>query len=97
MVDVILLDVDMPRLTGPQMAYQVFLMDAGRENIPVVLLSAALELARVAAMIGTRYFLAKPYPVDDLLRLIARALVEREPPVPRWGTSVDEERPLPAG
>jgi FixJ family two-component response regulator len=98
MVDLVLLDVDMPRLTGPQMAYEVFLMDVGREKIPVVLLSATLDLPRVAAAVGTPYFLAKPYPAEDLLQLIARALVEREPPVPRRSPLLPEEgQEVPAG
>jgi DNA-binding response OmpR family regulator len=81
MVDLILLDIDMPRLTGTEMADQVFLMDVGREKIPIVLLSAKLDLARVAARIGTPYFLMKPYPFDELLRLVVRALLERKSPV----------------
>jgi DNA-binding NtrC family response regulator len=87
-VDLILLDVDMPQLSGPEMAYEVFLMDVGREKIPVVLLSATPDLGRVAAAVGTPYFLGKPYPADDLFRLIARALVEQRPPAPRWASSL---------
>jgi CheY-like chemotaxis protein len=96
MVDLILLDVDMPRLSGPQMAYQVFLEDVGREKIPVVLLSATPNLPRLAAAVGTRYFLAKPYPADDLLQVIELALVEREPPAPRWSALQEQVRQAPA-
>jgi CheY-like chemotaxis protein len=81
-VDLILLDVEMPRLTGPGMAYQLFLRDAGDERIPIVLLSGVLDLPRVAAAVGTPYFLAKPYALAALLALIARALAERSPPRP---------------
>jgi CheY-like chemotaxis protein len=81
-VDLILLDVEMPRLTGPAMAYELFLRDAGAENIPIVLLSGKLDLQRVAATVGTPYFLSKPYPLDALLSLLERALVERTPPRP---------------
>jgi two-component system response regulator MprA len=82
-VDLILLDVEMPRLSGPGMAYHLFLRDLGLENIPIVLLSAKLDLPRVAAAVGTPYFLTKPYAVDTLLALMARALSERTPPRPR--------------
>jgi CheY-like chemotaxis protein len=81
-VDLILLDVEMPRLTGPQMAYQLFLRDAGDEKIPIVLLSGKLDLRRVAALVGTPYFLAKPYGVDALFAMMSRALTERIPPRP---------------
>jgi CheY-like chemotaxis protein len=81
-VDLILLDVEMPRLDGPQMAYQLFLRDAGDEKIPIVLLSGKLDLPRVAALVGTPYYLPKPYDLDALLALMARALSERVPPRP---------------
>lgn len=78
--DVILLDVEMPRLTGPEMAYQLFLRDAGDEKIPIILLSGKLDLPRIAALVGTPYFLSKPYDLDALLPMLDRALVERTPP-----------------
>jgi CheY-like chemotaxis protein len=81
-VDLILLDVEMPRLTGPGMAYQLFLRDAGDEKIPIVLVSGVLDLSRVADAVGTPYFLAKPYALAALLALIQRALAERTPPRP---------------
>jgi CheY-like chemotaxis protein len=79
-VDLILLDVEMPRLTGPEMAYRLFVLDAGKEKIPIVLLSANLDLPRVAAtVVGTPYCLAKPYPIDDLFSpfLVDRASARR--------------------
>lgn len=84
--DLVLLDVEMPRLNGPGMAYHMFIRDLGRERIPIVLISALLDLPEVAASVGTPYFLAKPYAVDAVLALIARALEERTPPVPRLAT-----------
>lgn len=38
--DCVLLDVDMPVLNGPGMAHQMLLQDAGKERIPIVLVSA---------------------------------------------------------
>jgi DNA-binding NtrC family response regulator len=84
--NLVLLDVEMPRLNGPEMAFEMFLLNAGREKIPVVLLSGKLDLREVAAAIGTRYFLGKPYSFDVVLSVIARALDERAPP------SVDRAR-----
>jgi DNA-binding response OmpR family regulator len=83
-VDLILLDVEMPRLTGPEMAYELFVRDAGDEKIPIVLLSGKLDLPRVAATVGTPYFLAKPYALEALLALLKRALAQRIPPRPRF-------------
>lgn len=80
--DLVLLDVEMPVLDGPGMAYGLFIKDMGREFIPVVLLSGVSQLPRVAARVGTPYFLSKPYMLDELFALIDRALIERTPPRP---------------
>jgi len=80
--DLVLLDVEMPVLTGPEMAYAVFLHDLGLEKIPIVLVSGVLDLRAVAASVGTPYFLAKPYDMTRLLWLLSKALVERLPPHP---------------
>jgi CheY-like chemotaxis protein len=81
--DLVLLDVEMPILTGPEMAYGLFLRDCGDEKIPVILLSGAVGLPLIAARVGTPYFLAKPYSPDKILQLVERALRERVPPRPR--------------
>jgi DNA-binding NtrC family response regulator len=78
----ILLDVEMPTLTGPEMAYQLFLANAANAKIPIVLTSAVTDLAQVARAIGTPYFLAKPYRLDAVLAMVERALAERTPPRP---------------
>src|SRR3569623_830588 len=59
--DLALLDVEMPVLGGPEMAYQMLLHDMGLEDVPVVLLSGIANLREVAARVGTPYFLGKPY------------------------------------
>jgi CheY-like chemotaxis protein len=84
-VDLILLDVDMPRMTGPEMAYSAFVRDAGLEKIPILLLSANADLPRVAARVGTPYFLGKPCSLHELGMGMARALAERTPPQPLPG------------
>jgi X-X-X-Leu-X-X-Gly heptad repeat protein len=81
--DAVLLDVEMPVLTGPQMAIRMFLDDCGEEEIPVVLLSGVRDLVAIAARVNTPYFLSKPFAVDEMLRLLGRALLERVPPHPQ--------------
>ena len=81
-VDFILLDVEMPRLTGPEMAYEILVRDAGVERIPIVLLSGSLGLDCVARAIGTPYCVPKPSSADQLCASIERALTERTPPHP---------------
>lgn len=81
--DVVLLDVEMPVLNGPDMVYELFIQDCGKELIPIVLLSGVANLKQVAERVGTPYFLAKPCSIDLLLNLIQCALAEKRPPVPR--------------
>ncbi len=78
--DLVLLDVDMPVLRGPEMAYELFLRNCGDEQIPVALLSGTVGLSAVATSVGTPYFLAKPYTLGSVRRLLARALEERISP-----------------
>ena len=78
--DVIFLDIEMPKLNGPEMAYRLLIQDAGRENIPIIVLSGVANLEEVAEKIGTPYFLPKPFPLDKLELLFERALKERRPP-----------------
>ena len=80
--DLVLLDVEMPALDGPGMAYRMLIEDLGKDQIPVILLSGVMDLHKVAARVGTPYFLAKPYQLTPLLNLIDRAMVERCPPHP---------------
>jgi FixJ family two-component response regulator len=82
--DCVLLDVDMPVLSGPGMAQEMLLHDAGEEKIPIVLVSGRADLPEVARRIGTPYFLAKASADygDNLLLLLARALRERLAPEP---------------
>jgi FixJ family two-component response regulator len=80
--DCIVLDVEMPVLSGPGMAHQMLLHDAGEERIPILLVSGRGDLPEVAGQMGTPYFLAKASPDygDTLLELLDRALRERLPP-----------------
>ncbi|MCU1281389.1 MAG: response regulator [bacterium] len=80
--DLVILDVEMPVLDGPAMAYQMFVHNCGMEDIPIVLLSGVFNFEAVARRVGTPYFLPKPFEPTELLRLISRALVERAQPRP---------------
>lgn len=82
MPDAVLLDVEMPMLDGPGMAYEMFVRNCGLENIPIILLSGVVDLEQVAARVGTPYFLSKPYALGAVRALCDRALAERTAPVP---------------
>jgi CheY-like chemotaxis protein len=81
--DVVLLDVEMPVLSGPEMAFELFLRNCGDEKIPLVLLSGIVGLDEVAAVVGTPYSLTKPYSPEALLQTVDRALQEKTAPQPR--------------
>jgi two-component system, NtrC family, nitrogen regulation response regulator NtrX len=78
--DLALLDVEMPELTGPEMAYRMFVEDCGREFVPIVFLSGAVDLEQIAASVGTTYYLPKPFSLDALRSMLNRALHERAAP-----------------
>jgi CheY-like chemotaxis protein len=79
---VVVSDIEMPQLDGPAMVYRMFVEDVGRENIPVIVVSAGPRLPAIAAELGTRYYLAKPFSAKALLLMIERALAEAVPPRP---------------
>src|SRR5882672_11530868 len=76
--DCVVLDVEMPVLNGPEMAYEMLRHDAGLENVPIVLVSGRDDLPEIAARVGTPYFLSKvtSHYAQVLLALVARALKE---------------------
>jgi DNA-binding NtrC family response regulator len=80
--EAVVLDVEMPVLSGPDTAHLLLIRNCGDEEIPIVLLSGIVDLRRVAARVGTPYFLAKPYELEAIVQLVARALAERTPPTP---------------
>jgi DNA-binding NtrC family response regulator len=77
---VVILDVEMPILSGPGMAHEMLLHDAGEEKIPILLVSARTDLSQIARRMGTPYFLHKPCDMDAFLELLDRALRERLAP-----------------
>jgi DNA-binding NtrC family response regulator len=87
--DIALLDIEMPLLDGPGMAYEMLLHNMGLEHVPVVFLSGSPQLREIAERVGTPYFLAKPYGYSALISLVARALAERI--APSWPAARREE------
>ena len=81
--DLILLDIEMPVLDGPGMAYAALARNAGRELIPIILSSGYADMDEVGNGIGTQYRISKPCSLEDLRRLVERALIERHAPHPR--------------
>jgi CheY-like chemotaxis protein len=80
--DLIVSDVEMPVLTGPEMASEIYVLNTGLEQIPIILVSGIRDLPRVAARLGTPYFLTKPFSLDRVMGILTRALAERTPPHP---------------
>ncbi|MDF2695907.1 MAG: Two-component response regulator [Labilithrix sp.] len=78
--DLILLDIEMPVLDGPGMAYAAIAKDAGRECIPVILSSGYADIEAIADGLGTQYRIAKPCSLEKLRSLVRRALEEKDPP-----------------
>jgi len=80
--DCVLLDVDMPVLSGPEMARRMREQDGGEERIPILLVSGRSDLSEVAGRTGTPYFLTKGTAdhAEALLEVLQRALCERRAP-----------------
>ncbi len=77
--DVILLDVIMPELEGPDVVYQ-FKNNDLLKNTPVIFITANITKEEVDAQegyIGGHAFLAKPGSVDELIACIEKQLAGR--------------------
>jgi DNA-binding NtrC family response regulator len=80
--ELVLLDVEMPIMSGPEMATALFLRNCGDEKIPVVLISGIVGLERIAAVVGTPYYLPKPCALAAVMQIVDCALMERVSPRP---------------
>jgi DNA-binding response OmpR family regulator len=80
--DLVILDVEMPGLSGPAMAYRMFVENFGREKVPVLLASGYVELPQIVKGVGTPYFVSKPCSLAVLRGVVERALREHVAPRP---------------
>lgn len=72
--DLILLDMRMPVMDGWQFA-QAYRETPG-PHAPIIVITAARDAAASAAEIGAEGYLAKPFSLDDLSRVVAQHLVK---------------------
>jgi CheY-like chemotaxis protein len=70
--DLILLDMRMPRMDGWELGRRLRL--AYGHEIPIVVMTAAERAEKRAKEIEADDFVAKPFDVDNLLRIVARNL-----------------------
>jgi len=78
--DMVFLDVDMPLTSGPDVAWRMCVENLGKELIPILFVSANPDLKRIAAAVGTKYFVGKPFDLRHLSALIDQIMAERTPP-----------------
>ncbi|MEZ4297459.1 MAG: response regulator [Polyangiaceae bacterium] len=70
-LDAIVLDQRMPRLTGVEV---VGLLRARSVRVPIILVTAARDVRELAADLGLRCYLAKPFSADEIVEQLTRAL-----------------------
>lgn len=69
--DLVLLDIMMPIMDGPEMRRRL-LQDPRTAEIPVVVMTAAGDAARWATQLGAAGSIQKPFDIDQLLELVDR-------------------------
>ncbi|HEU0020049.1 MAG TPA: response regulator [Dehalococcoidia bacterium] len=75
--DLIISDVDMPGISGICLFKTLRSDTTGMANVPFILMSSVnYKLAALEA--GCDYFLTKPFPLDDLRRIVSKALACRQ-------------------
>jgi DNA-binding NtrC family response regulator len=76
-IDIVLLDIGLPKITG----WQVFLkMKEENAGVRVVIASGYLqpELKSEMSRSGIRHFVAKPYMIDDVVGILQNAMQENQ-------------------
>jgi chemosensory pili system protein ChpA (sensor histidine kinase/response regulator) len=78
--DVMLLDIEMPRMDGFDLARHVR-ADARLKDVPIIMITSrtAEKHRNYAAEIGVNHYLGKPYQEEELLRLVAGFMAARRP------------------
>jgi CheY-like chemotaxis protein len=77
--DLILLDIMMPGQDGQEIGNQLR-RHARTRGIPFIIVSGDRRIAAKAGAAGAAAYLAKPFDIDELAALVAKALAERQPP-----------------
>lgn len=80
--ELVISDAEVSALDHAALTYRHFVESLGRERVPVILVSVLPRLPDIARAIGTPYFLAKPFAIENLQQLIGRALAEGLAPHP---------------
>ncbi|RKR81901.1 two-component system cell cycle response regulator DivK [Mucilaginibacter gracilis] len=75
--DVILMDNWIPDIGG-MLATQLLKGDEGMKEIPVIYFSANNDIHTLAANAGADSYLAKPFDIDELEKVINRVVLSRE-------------------
>lgn len=78
--DLILLDIMMPDMSGPEVAEEL-LLDSRTKNIPIIFITALVkkdEVKKEAGWMGGREFIAKPVSKEELIRRIESTLKLRQ-------------------
>jgi len=70
--DVILLDLMMPDVDGFEVARR-FRANPVTAPLPIIVMTAMHDAPRRAQQVGTNYFLAKPFDINELVRTIRQA------------------------
>ncbi|HQM46606.1 MAG TPA: response regulator [Smithellaceae bacterium] len=79
--DIILLDIMMPGMSGPELAEELA-EDPATASIPIIFVTAIVKPGEVrgsAGMTGKRLFIAKPVKMDDLIKKINQVVTKAEP------------------
>jgi CheY-like chemotaxis protein len=71
--DLLLLDLWMPVLSGDQVL-KMIKNNPETSNLPVIIISASIEGAKIAAEAGANNFIAKPFDVDELINKVHQLL-----------------------
>jgi CheY-like chemotaxis protein len=72
--DLLLLDLWMPVLSGDQVL-RVLKSNPETSTLPVIVVSASTEGQKIAQDAGASNFIAKPFDIDQLVKMVNRMLV----------------------
>jgi CheY-like chemotaxis protein len=80
--DLVIVDVDMPYMTGYQLV-EALKADPATNQVPVLFLSSREDVDERAAKLGAQAYLRKPVKADRLLEVVALYTDRSSPELPR--------------